>query len=123
LRFAQARAELALARGEAEEAHRLANDVIARSLATGRVKYEVEGLVAQALALEAMGRRDDAARDLKEAVALARRTGDPAAFLRTARELLRLREDESLAAEAGRAKAAIAGALPGGELRRRFLSL
>ena len=120
IRFAQARAELALAKGDWGEAYRLGGDVIARSRATDRVKYEVDGLLARARALDGLGRRDDAVADRQGAVALVRRTADPAAFLRAAGELLRVRQDEALDLEARKAAGRIVAELPEGDLRRCF---
>ncbi len=120
IRFAHARAELALAKGEWEEAYRLAGDVVSRASATDRVKYEVEGLLARARALDGLRRRDDGVADRQAAVALVRRTADPAAFLRAAGELLRVREDEALDLEARKTAGRIVAELPEGDLRRCF---
>jgi tetratricopeptide (TPR) repeat protein len=120
LRFAQARAELALARGDGDEAVRLAADVIAQSGACQRVKYQVAGLGTRGKALAALGRCKAAVRDLRQAVALARPVGDPAMFLRAAATLLELEGDGDLAAEARIAAQRIAAALPDGPMRLRF---
>jgi pimeloyl-ACP methyl ester carboxylesterase/tetratricopeptide (TPR) repeat protein len=120
MRLAQGRAELALARGEWEEAERLAMEVVARCRASGRVKYEVEGLLARARALDGLGRAAEAVADRAAAVALVRRTADPAAFVRAAGELLRVRPDERLAIEARETAGRIVAALPDGEVRRTF---
>jgi hypothetical protein len=56
LRFAQARAELALASRAWEEALGRTDAVLAQSSASGRVKYQVAGLGARGQALAAMGR-------------------------------------------------------------------
>src|SRR5207248_11792832 len=84
LRFLQAQAEIALARGNHEHAWQHAEEVIARSRAVGRVKYEVAGLQVRAQTLAALGRRHEAIVHLQAAVARARGTGDPAMFLRPA---------------------------------------
>ncbi len=55
LRLAQARAEIALARGDAREALRWASDAADQSHAKGRVKYEVAGLGTRGQALAALG--------------------------------------------------------------------
>jgi len=120
IRFAQGRSELALARGDWEVAHQLATDVIARSRATGRVKYAAEGHLARARALDGLRRGSAAAAERKAAVGLVRQMGDPAALIRTAAQVLLLDDDPVLGAEARRAIEQIAAALPDGELRRRF---
>ena len=122
LRFAQAQAEITLARGNHEHALRLAEEVIARSRALGRVKYEVAGLQVRAQALAARGHTREALGHLRSAVARARGTGDPAMFLRAAAALLALDGDAVLLAEARAAIERIAGALPDTEIRMCFLA-
>ncbi|GAC1403571.1 MAG: hypothetical protein NVSMB65_20180 [Chloroflexota bacterium] len=121
LRFAQAQAELALARGTYAQALQHAEDVIARSRAVGRAKYEVAGLQARGQSLAAQGHTRAALGSLQAAVARAQGTGDPAMFLRAAAALLALDGDAALLAEAVAAVERIRGALPDAELRRRFL--
>jgi hypothetical protein len=122
LRFAQARAELALARGDHEHALQSAEEAVARSRAVGRVKYEVAGLETRARALAGQGRTREALDDLQVAVARARSTGDPAMFLRAAAAHLTVDADSALLTEARTAVERITGALPDGELRRCFLA-
>jgi tetratricopeptide (TPR) repeat protein len=121
LRFALARAEMALERGDREEALRWAEDTIAQSLALGRVKYQVAGLRARGQALVALARTHEAIAALRSAVELARTLGDPATFLRAASSLLPLAGDGDLAAEARAAANSIAAALPDERMRHRFL--
>jgi tetratricopeptide (TPR) repeat protein len=120
LRFTQARSELALARGDWNEALQSAGEVIGLSRATGRVKYEVDGLAARGKALAGLGRKHEAIATLQEAAALARPVGDPALLLRAATALLGVEGNDALAAEAGSAAQRMAAALPEGEMRRRF---
>ncbi|MDP8922166.1 MAG: AAA family ATPase [Chloroflexota bacterium] len=120
LRLAEARAEIALARGNREEALRRAGEAIEQSHARQRVKYEVIGLTTRAEALRALGRAKEAIADLRRAVALARPIGDPVLFLRPVSGLLAVDGDDSLAAEAGAVVQQISGALPDAEMRRRF---
>ena len=120
MRFAQARAELALARGEPKEALRCAESAILQSQLHGRGKYHVLGLAAQARALGGLGRAEEAITDLRSALALARPIGDPALFLQAAGPLLAIHDDEQLAAETCAVAAAIRAALPDDEMRRRF---
>jgi tetratricopeptide (TPR) repeat protein len=121
LRFALAQAELALARGNCEQALQHAEEVIARSRAVGRIKYEVAGLQVRGQGLAAQGHTRKALGPLQSAVARARGTGDPAMFLRPAAALLALDGDAALLAEARVAVERIAGALPDAEIRRCFL--
>src|SRR5205823_10875019 len=72
IRLAEARAEIALARGEWEEAVGFADDAIAQSLLRGRVKYQAIGLETRAKALTSLGRKHEAIAGLRSAVELAR---------------------------------------------------
>ena len=120
LRFTQARAELALARYQWEEACSLADEALARSRSTGRVKYEAAALETRAHALIALNRKSDAIADLKTAVALARPVGDPAMFLRAAAALLHVEGNDALATQARAAVRQIASSLPEQATRLRF---
>ena len=120
LRLAEARAEIALARGNWEEALQWAGDAIERSRARQRVKYEVIGRTTRAQALRALGRTKEAIADLSRAVALARPVGDPALFLRPATGLLAVDGDDGLSAEAGSAVQRIRDALPDADMLARF---
>jgi DNA-binding CsgD family transcriptional regulator len=120
LRFAEARAEIALARGAWEETVQWAEKAIGRGRAMGRVKYEAAGLSCRAQALQALGRTREAISDLRRAVALARPVGDPAMLLRAAAPLLAIAPDTALAAEARRAVDLSLAVLPDGHLRHRF---
>jgi tetratricopeptide (TPR) repeat protein len=120
LRLTQARAEIALARGDEEEAHRLAETAIEQSRRRERVKYQVAGLITRGQARAAQKRCREAIRDLRSAVELARPVGDPAMFLRAATALLDIEGSDALVSEAGCAAHRIAAALPEGDVRRRF---
>jgi tetratricopeptide (TPR) repeat protein len=120
MRLAAARAEIALLRGEQEEALRWADETIAQSLARGRPKYEIFGLTARAEQRIGLGRTTEAIADLRTAVALARKVGDPALFVRPAAALLPVDGDDALAAEGRAVVNRIASALPDAEMRRRF---
>ena len=120
LRLAEARAEIAFARNDWEEALRWADEAIAQSRARGRVKYQVIGLTTRAQALIALGRTKEAIAELGVAVGLARPVGDPALFLRAAAGLLAVDGDDALAAEGRAAVRRIAEALPDATMRRRF---
>jgi tetratricopeptide (TPR) repeat protein len=117
IRLAEARAEIALARGDFVEALQRSRVAIDESRKRGRVKYEVIGLGTRAAALHGLGRTREAIRDLRTAVALARRVGDPAQFMRAASGLLALDGDDALAREASAVKKRIAHALPEARMR------
>jgi tetratricopeptide (TPR) repeat protein len=120
MRFAQAQAEVALARGASHEAIRFADDAIAQAQQRGRVKYEALGMQTHAQALAALGRTKEAIAELRSAVERARPVGDPALFLRAATALLAIEGDDALLAEARVTIDRMAAALPV-DLRRIFL--
>lgn len=120
LRLAEARAELALARGQQEEAIGWSTEAIDQSRLRRRLKYQVIGLGTRASGLIALNRTREALVDFRYAVALARGLGDPALFLRAAAWLLEVDGDDALATEAHAAVERIIGALPDEGMRRRF---
>jgi DNA-binding SARP family transcriptional activator len=120
LRLAEARAEIALARGDSEAALQWANDAVAQSRTRGRVKYEVTGLTTRAQSLIGLSHTKEAIVDLRTAVALARPIEDPALFLRPAAALLMLDGDDALAEEGRAAVNRITEALPVTDMRSRF---
>jgi DNA-binding SARP family transcriptional activator len=123
LRLAQARAEIAAARGTWVEAADAASTAIDRSHTLGRPKYEAAGLHTRARAIAALGRTNEAIADLRRALAHARGTGDPALFLRVAPALLALAGDDGLANETRALAARVTQSLPEGELRRGFAAI
>jgi DNA-binding SARP family transcriptional activator len=120
LRLAQARAEIALARGDWEEALRWADQAIGQSSDRDRPKYRATGLAARGRALAGLGRSAAARADAEAAVDLARRLDDPALFLRLAGQLLELGADEGLAVETSAAIRRIRSAVSNPELLRVF---
>jgi tetratricopeptide (TPR) repeat protein len=120
LRLAEARAELAFARGDYEETLRLAEDAIAQSQSRGRVKYEAFGLETRAKALAALGRKKESILEAQNAVKLLRPIGAPALFLRAASTLLQLDGNDTLLIEARTAAQQIVTALPTDEMRCVF---
>jgi tetratricopeptide (TPR) repeat protein len=120
LRLAQARAELALARGDLREVVRWAGEAIDQSRARRRVKYEVLGLTTRGAALVRLGRTKEAITELRRAVAAARGVADPALNLRPLAQLLLLDEDDVLAEELAKTGERIRAALPEPEMRGRF---
>src|SRR5439155_3406123 len=117
LRLAEARAEIALARGEWEAALHWAGETIEQTRAIGRVKYEVIALGTRAQALAGLGRDKDGTVDLMAALKLARRVSDPALLLRVSSLLLGIDGDDALAAEARATVERISAALPDGAMR------
>jgi class 3 adenylate cyclase/transcriptional regulator with XRE-family HTH domain/tetratricopeptide (TPR) repeat protein len=120
LKLAEARAELALARGDWEGTLRLVEDAIAKSQARGRVKYQAFGLETRARALAVLGRKHEAIAEARNAVNLIRLIESPALFLRAAAALLDLEGDDALLAEAWAAAQRIVAALPNEKMRSCF---
>jgi DNA-binding SARP family transcriptional activator len=120
LRLAEARAEVALARGDTEGALNWASRAIEQSWLRRRVKYEVLGLTTRGQALMIAGRRADAHGDLEHAVRLARQMGDPALFVRAASARLGVGPSETLALELSAAVDRIIASLPDARLRHCF---
>jgi ATP/maltotriose-dependent transcriptional regulator MalT len=112
IRLAEALSELALASDDAKTALAFAEDALQDSRQYMRPKYECLSLEARGRALLLLGRRQEALESLREAVAVARPTGDPAMFLRAAWELLAVEPDEALLEEAALAAERIAANLP-----------
>jgi ATP/maltotriose-dependent transcriptional regulator MalT len=121
LRFSQAQAEIALARGAAEQAIALASETFEQGRGK-RMKYQVLALVTRAQALHTLGRTREALSDLRSAVQLARPQSDPALLLRSLAALLEIDGDGLLAAEARVTATQILGRLPAGQMRERFLA-
>jgi tetratricopeptide (TPR) repeat protein len=120
LRLIQARAELELWRGQWREALRWAEKSIAKNQPKGRIKYRVAGLTTRAGALAGLGRQREAITDLRKALRLSRRVGDPAMLLRSFTALLQLDGSDAMLAEARATAAQIFLQLPEGNLRLRF---
>jgi predicted ATPase/transcriptional regulator with XRE-family HTH domain len=120
IRYAQAKAELALERREWQRALQYAQDAAIQAHPRGRVKYEALSMQAHALALAGLGRTKEAIIELRQAIDRARPVGDPAMFLRAASALLAIAGDDTLLAEARATIERMAAALPG-DLRRTFL--
>ena len=97
MRLEQARAELALARGDWSTAMTHATSTIKQSQASGRGKYEAAALAVRAQALQACGRTREAMPDANAAWKKAQQVGDPALQVRVLTPLLQIiGEDELL---------------------------
>jgi eukaryotic-like serine/threonine-protein kinase len=120
MRFAAARAEIALARRAWDEARIAAEEAIAKSRRMHRSKYEAVGLAARARALHGLGRTNEAIDDSKKALAVAQRSMDTGIVLRAFAQLIALSGDDAPLAEAHATIERIDKALPSVELRRAF---
>ncbi|HEV8192867.1 MAG TPA: tetratricopeptide repeat protein, partial [Ktedonobacterales bacterium] len=120
LRFMQACAELALARGSFDESQRLASTALQEGREIGRVKYQVLALKTRAQALVAQGDTAAALVDLRNALDITRPTADPALFFQVASVLLPVEGNDALAQEAYTTAQRIRAALPSDEMRQIF---
>jgi tetratricopeptide (TPR) repeat protein len=120
MRLAEARAELALARGAYADAIAEAEQAIERSRARKRPKYEALGLTTRARALHGLGRTRAAIDDARSSVAVADRLGDPALLLTTLDTMLEIDGSDDLAALARVTVDRIHAALPDDSMRERF---
>jgi DNA-binding CsgD family transcriptional regulator len=112
MRLAEARAKLAVARNDWRGAQRFADEAIELAGNTGRPKYEALALTSRGNARVGLGRKRDGLLDLRRAVEIARRIGDPAIFLRIAASLLAVEGDHATAADARAAAERILANLP-----------
>jgi tetratricopeptide (TPR) repeat protein len=122
VRLGHARAQVALARGNPDEAILKATESISQSRTGQRLKYEIAGLETRARALALRGRTYEAISDLRRAIELARSMGDPAMLLRTLTALLPIDGSDTLLAEARATAQSILVALPNAEMQARFRS-
>jgi len=119
-RLKQVRAELAFACGNASTAFEYAQGAIEYWRGNGRIKYEALGYITAARALRALGRTREAIALARDALAVARRSSDPALLLWTLNVLLALDGNDALAGEARTVSAAIKLELPDESMQRRF---
>jgi tetratricopeptide (TPR) repeat protein len=96
MRLEQARAELALARGDWSTAITRATSAVQQSQAVGRGKYEAGALAVRAQGLQACGRTREAMLDANAAWERARKVGDPALQVRVLAPLLQIIGDDDL---------------------------
>jgi hypothetical protein len=120
--MSEARAELALARGEWNEAITMASACIDDSRARSRPKYEILGLITRARARRALDQIPEARDDASRAVTLARTLGDPVVLLSALNALLTIDGTDALAEEARASVARIVGQLDDPQLRDSFLA-
>jgi hypothetical protein len=121
LRMSQARAELALCRGDAQTAEHEARAAIRRGRAHCRPKYEALGLIARAKALQALGRTREAIDDAQTATGCARQTEDPALLLWALDTSIALDGTDEQVAEARTLVTRIEHALSDETMKRRFI--
>ncbi len=120
LRLAEARAELALARGAIDDAIAAAGEAIDASQARRRPKYEALGLMTRARSLHARGQTRSAIADARRAVQIADAIADPALLLLTLDALIDLDGSDELAAQARTTIDRIRQSLPDDSLRALF---
>jgi tetratricopeptide (TPR) repeat protein len=101
MRLSQARAELAVARGDWAEAVRAATDVVDQSRPRHRLKYEALALATRTQAAHRLGARS-AVKDAETAVKVARRLADPAVLLDCLIVLLEINGNDALLDETRR---------------------
>jgi tetratricopeptide (TPR) repeat protein len=121
MRLSQAKAELALARGNWSEAQMMAGLVVEQSRSRGRLKYEALGLATLSRALHHRQSRQAATEALK-AVRVARRLGDPAVLLDCLAISLEIEGNDALLAEARATVQRILEGLSQEPLRSRFVA-
>lgn len=119
-RFQHARAELALEREHYAEAMLHANDALASSRATERLKYEIRALETRARIFAAQNQRAAALTDLQTARARADVLRDPLLQLQVRLTTFQLTHDEHVAGDARALERRIGAALPDENLRARF---
>ncbi len=100
IRFAQAQAEISLARGDGEKAIQFAENSLHQSQESGRIKYQAAALETRGKALVLMDKkRTEGIGDLQKAIQLVRPVQDPLMFLRAAYPLLCIERDKKLIEE------------------------
>ena len=120
VRLSQARTEIALARGDRNTTIEEAITAIDQARALGRPKYEALAHIARAHALGGLDRMPEAIADANRAIALARRTADPALLLQALDVLLVLDGNDEALAEARALVGRIVSALPNDTMRHPF---
>jgi tetratricopeptide (TPR) repeat protein len=120
IRLTQARAELALARGEPDDAIALAGEAIDGSHARRRPKYEALGFMTRARGLHAKGQTRSAIAAARRARQIAETIADPALLLLTLDALIDLDGSDELAAQAGATIDRIRRFLPDDSMRAHF---
>jgi DNA-binding NarL/FixJ family response regulator len=100
MRLAEARAKLAVARNDWRGAQRWSDETIKLAQTTGRPKYEALALSSRGRALVGQGRKRDGIGELRRAVEITRRVGDPALFVGAAAALLAVEDDDVTSTEA-----------------------
>jgi DNA-binding winged helix-turn-helix (wHTH) protein/tetratricopeptide (TPR) repeat protein len=112
MRLEQARAELALARGDWSTAIRYATSSMKQSKSAARGKYEAAALAVRAQGLKACGKTREARLDAKAAWEKARKVGDPALQVRVLGPLMQMIGDDKLLDQLRATVGKILAALP-----------
>ncbi|MGH9245402.1 MAG: BTAD domain-containing putative transcriptional regulator [Acidimicrobiales bacterium] len=121
LRFAQAQAEVALARGDRDGAIELARDAIEQSRAKRRAKYEALGHLTLGQAMVGAGMKADGLAELHAAAQIAARISNPAIEVAVAGAHLVVEPYEDVAEWGHRAVERVLTTLSDPTMRRRFL--
>jgi hypothetical protein len=122
LRLSQARAELALERGEWQPAIEAATEGIVDSEARSRPKYVALGLLTRSSAFRAVDDVPRAIADASRSVEIARGLRDPALLLKALNVRIDLEGTDALVGEARECSNRILGHLDDQGLRERFLA-
>jgi hypothetical protein len=121
MRFAQAQAEISLARGDGERAIQFAEKSLHQSQESGRIKYQAAALETRGKALVLLGeKKNEGIKNLREAIQLVRPVQDPLMFLRAGYAFLCVEKDEKLIAELRAVLAQIKDSLLNTPLYRPF---
>ncbi len=112
MRLEQARAELALARGDWSSAITYATSAMKQSQTVARGKYEAAALAVRAQGLQASGKTREAIMDANAAWNKARKVGDPALQVRVLAPLLQIIGDDKLLYELRDIVGKVLAALP-----------
>lgn len=120
LRFTQLRAELALAKGDIEQAHDLARESIEKSSSKRRAKYEAYAHRTLGQALLARGDKEAALRELRAAVTIAEQLKNPALHLLTAATLVSAEPDDDVLSAARDSVQRVLGKLTDPGMVERF---
>lgn len=121
MRLSTARAELALARKDWKVAVQHAEDALARSRTTGRVKYEALALQSKAHALALDGRKGEAIPLMQSALDLLRPLNTPDLLFRAATNFLAVEGNDTVLEEARKTADRIIQGLPTSDIAAAFI--
>jgi len=121
MRFAQAQAEISLARKDGDKAIQFAEKSLHLSQESGRIKYQAAALETRGKALVLLDeKKNEGIKNLRQAIQLVRPVQDPLMLLRAGYALLCVERDEKLIAELRAVVALIKDSLLNTPLYRPF---